>query len=178
MRSLGNCDSGDLDQQTMELNADAYSALAVLVNLIERGERWRAIKLLRLEAEPASGQDEVLYSCFVVAMGGYLFARPPTTLERRGIYRLTHPPQSMRMNFLMQAADSWCRQKRPPLLEWMTSVRFDLLMTSAAEVAWGMNGGRDWAVQVAFILSEDGAEYRERLHESLKQRFTGRPQRP
>jgi hypothetical protein len=171
---LGNNDSGGLDQQTLELDADAHSAMFVLANLIERGERWRAINLLQLEAEPAGGQDEVLYSSFVVAVGGYLFVRPPTTLERQGIYRLTHPPQSMRMNFLMQAADIWCRQRRPALLDWMTSERYDLLMTSAAEVAWGMNGGMDWAAQVAFILSEDGAEYRSRLQESLQCRFTGR----
>jgi hypothetical protein len=175
---LCNDDSRHLDQQTLELDADAHSAMVVLANLIERGERWRAIKLLQLEAEPAGDQDEVLYSSFVVAVGGYLFVRPPTALQRQGIYKLTHPPQSMRMNFLMQAADSWCRQKRSALLERMTSDRFDLLMTSAAEVAWGMNGGRDWAAQVAFILSEDGTEYRARLHESLKRRFTGRPWQP
>ena len=171
---LGNNDSGDLERQTLELDADAHSAMFVLNNLIERDERWRTIKLLEIEAELEGSQDEVLYSSFVVAVGGYLFVRPPTTLERQGIYKLTHPPQSMRMNFLMQAADSWCRQRRPALLKWMTSERYDVLMTSAAEVAWRMNGGMDWAAQVAFILSEDGAEYRRRLHERLQRRFTGR----
>jgi len=173
---LSNNNFGDLDQQTLELDADAHSAIIVLANLIERGERRRAIKLLQLEAEPAGGQDQMLYSSFVVAVGGYLFVRPRISLEQGEIYTLTHPPQSMRMNYLMQAADSWCRQKRFALLEWMTSDRFDVLMTSAAEVAWGMNGGRDWAEQVAFILSEDGVEYRTRLHESLKRRFIDRPQ--
>jgi hypothetical protein len=104
-KMLGNNDSGDLEEQTLELNADAHSAVFVLANLIERDERRGAIKLLELEAEPEGGQDEVLYSSFVVAVGGYLFARPPTTLERQGIYKLTHPPQAMRMNFLMHATD-------------------------------------------------------------------------
>ncbi len=141
---VGKDHSADLEQQTLELDADAHSAMFVLANLIERDERWSAIRLLDLEAEPAGGQDQVLCSFFVVGVGGYLFVQPPTTLERLGTYELTHPPQSMRMNFLMQSADSWCRQRRSALAEWMTSERFDLVMRSAAEVAWGMNGGMDF----------------------------------
>jgi hypothetical protein len=162
---------GDLDRQALELDADAYAAIIVLGNIVERGERQTVVRLLRLEAESVDAQDEVLYSCFIVGVGGYLFTRPPTTLDRQVIYRLTHPPQSLRMNFLMQAADSWCRQKRPALLDWMTEDRFDKVMTTAAEVGWVLNGRKDWAAQVAFILSECGAEYRRRLHDSLKRRY-------
>lgn len=161
-----------LEEQALELDADAFAAMLVLANLIEQYERRNAIRLLQLEAQPTGVQDKVLFSAFVIAVGAYLFVRPPATSVQTGICELTHPPQAMRMNFLMQAADSWCKQKRPALKEWMTSERFEILMMSAAQVAWGMNGGRDWAPQAAFLLSESGTEYSSRLHESLNRHFS------
>lgn len=57
---------GDLDRQAMELDADAYAAIIVVKNIVER---QRAVRLLRLEAESVDAQDEVLHSSFVVAVG-------------------------------------------------------------------------------------------------------------
>ena len=171
---VGKDHSADLEQQTLELDADAHSAMFVLANLIERDERWSAIRLLDLEAEPAGGQDQVFCSFFVVGVGGYLFVQPPTTLERLGTYELTHPPQSMRMNFLMQSATAGAGRDGPPL-------RVDDIGTlrPGHEKRGGSCLGNEWrhgfwAAQVAFILSEEGADYRRRLKESLQRRFIGR----
>ena len=38
----------------------------------------------------------------------------------------------------------------------LTPDRFNVLMTSAPEANWGMNGGKDWAEQSAFLLSQGG----------------------
>ena len=161
-------ETADLDQQTREVDADGYAAYHVLSNLIDGGGRSQAVSLLRLDAEPNGVQDEVLFSCFVVALGAYLFVRPPITLDSARLYRLTHPPQSARMNSLMHQAIGWCRQNRTALEAWMTPGRFQVLMNGVAEATWGMNGGGDWAAQVAFLQSEEGSEYIRKLGRSLK----------
>ncbi|MGO9095612.1 MAG: M48 family metalloprotease [Bryobacteraceae bacterium] len=160
-------ETGGLEQRTLEADADAYAAYHVLANLIVGGERSRAVGLLKLGAEAASVQDEVLLSCFVIAVGAYLFVRPPSDLDDVNIYRLTHPPQAARMNFLVYQAIGWCRQNRPSLEAWMTRDRFQGLMNGVAEATWGMNGGRDWGAQTAFLQSEDGSEYIRKLDRSL-----------
>jgi hypothetical protein len=165
---LDDGETGNLEQQTLEADADGYAVYHVLANLIDGGGRAQEVSLLKLEAEPSEVQDEVLFSCFVVAVGAYMFVRPPQALDSANIYNLTHPPQAARMNCLMQQAISWCKQKRPGLQAWMTLDRFRRLMRAVAEATWGMNGGRDWAAQIAFLQSEDGAEYFRKLDRSLK----------
>lgn len=160
--------TGNLEQQTLEADADGYAVYHVLANLIDGGGRPQAVSLLKLEAEPVSVQDEVLFSCFVVAVGAYLFVRPPQALDNANIYKLTHPPQAARMNCLMQQGIGWCKQNRSSLEAWMRLDRFQMLMNGVAEATWGMNGGRDWAAQVAFLQSEAGAEYFRKLDRSLK----------
>lgn len=165
---LDDGETGNLEQQTREADADGYAAYHVLANLIDGGGRAQAVSLLKLEVEPSGVQDEVLFSCFVVAVGAYLFVRPPQALDSTNIYKLTHPPQAARMNCLMQQAINWCKHNRPGLEAWMTFDRFKGLMHGVAEATWGMNGGRDWAAQTAFFQSEDGGEYFRKLDRSLK----------
>jgi hypothetical protein len=165
---LEDGDPGNLEQQTREADADGYAAYHVLANLIDGGGRAQAVSLLKLEAEPSSVQDQVLFSCFVVATGAYLFVRPPQALDKVSVYGLTHPPQAARMNFLMHQAILWCKQKRPGLDAWMTLDRFQKLMNSVAEATWGMNGGKDWVEQIDFLRSEEGTGYVRKLERSLK----------
>ena len=165
---LDDGETGNLVQQTLEAYADGYAVYHVLANLIDGGGRAQEVSLLKLEAEPSGVQDGVLFSCFVVAVGAFLFVRPPDALDNARIYKLTHPPQAARMNCLMQQAISWCKQNRPGLEAWMTLDRFQMLMKGVAEATWGMNGGRDWAAQVAFLQSEAGDEYFRELDRSLK----------
>jgi hypothetical protein len=165
---LDDGETGNLEQQTLEADADGYAAYRVLAYLIDGGGRAQAVSLLKLEAKPSGVQDELLFSCFVVAVGAFMFIRPPQALDSANIYNLTHPPQAARMNCLMQQAISWCKQNRPGLEAWMTLDRFQKLMHGVAESTWGMNGGRDWAAQTAFLQSEDGGEYFRKLDRSLK----------
>lgn len=165
---LVGAETGGLERQTLEADADGYAAYHVLANLIDGGARSQAIALLKLEAEPASVQDEVLLSCFVVSVGAYLFVRPAPALDSVSIYELTHPPQAARMNCLIYQAMAWCKQNRPDLQTWMTLDRFQKLMNAAAEAAVGMSGGLVWGAQTAFLRSEDGSEYFRKLDKNLK----------
>jgi len=165
---LDEGETGNLERQILEADADGYAAYHVLANLIDGEYRTQAITLLNLEAEQPTVQDEALFGCFVVAIGGYLFVRPPHDLDSTIVYGFTHPPQAVRMACLMDQAIRWCGQKRPALAGWMTIDRFQTLMRSAAEATWGMNGGRDWAAQAAFLLSEEGTKYRGKLNEGIR----------
>ena len=160
--------SGSIEQQALEADADGYAAYHVLAHLIDGEGRSHAVSLLKIEAAPSGFQDEVLFACFIVGVGAFLFVRPPTALDNASIYALTHPPQAARMDYVMRHAMAWCKQNRPGLEAQMTIDRFRMLMNAVAEATWGMNGGRDWAAQTASLLSQGGSEYLKSLDKSLK----------
>jgi hypothetical protein len=165
---LVGSETGSLEHQTLESDADGYAAYHVLEDLIAGEARESTLTLLKLEAEPTNVQDQVLFSCFVISVGAYLFVRPAPPLDKAVVYTLTHPPQAARMSCLMEQAIGWCKQNRPDLEAWMTLLRFQRLMNSVAQATWEIHGGRDWAQQTAFLLSEGGSEYFRKLNESLK----------
>jgi hypothetical protein len=110
----------------------------------------------------------VLFSCFVVAVGAFLYIRHPVTVNRTNAYTLTHPPQAERMNLLMTQAILWCQQGRNGLAAWMTLDRFQKLMRGAAEATLGDVDGVNWAAQTAFLTSSDGREYARKLYNAYQ----------
>ena len=160
---------GDLDDQIMELDADGYGGVYhVLSNLFRDDARKHALSALQIDAKTEGYQDEVLLCCFVVAVGGFLFARPPVDVKTADVYKLTHPPQLVRLNYIMEHAIGWCRQNRPALVGWMTPPRFRMLMQPVASAIWGPRGGESWKNQIAFLESEPGKEYVRKLGENLR----------
>jgi hypothetical protein len=161
-------DDGNLEAQAQEIDADGYAAYHVLAHLIEGERRSQAVSLLKREQENVRVQGEALFSSFVVAIGSFLFVRPPISIDSSRIYGLTHPPQAARMNWIMHNAIRWCKQNRPELEGWMTRDKFQILMSAVATATWGMNGGNDWRAQTAFLQSVDGNVYIRRLDLAVK----------
>ena len=129
-------------------------------NVIAGHARESAVTaLLRLDEEPVSVQDEVLFSCFVVAVGAFLYILDPVPVNTTDVYTLTHPPQAERMNFVMNQAMRWCQQSRTGLAAWMSLDRFQKLMRGAAEATLGDSGGVNWAVSYA-MAPQAGLETR------------------
>jgi hypothetical protein len=166
---LSDSECGSLEGQIREAAADAYAAFHIMANWLDGVERTPAIDLLKLQASTVTMQDEALFSCFVVAVGGYMLLRPPPTLSGDSVYKLQHPPQAARMDSLMQAAVGWCSQYRPVLQAWMTNARFLMLMNTVAEVIWASHGewNRQWAEQMDFLRSLEGAAYLHALRTGL-----------
>jgi hypothetical protein len=162
--------TGDLTGQTFEADADAYAAVHLMANLIGGSARSLAIGFLKLDASPASVQDQVLFSCIAVAVGTFLLLRPVGSLDKKGVYTLTHPPQAARMGVVMRYAINWCKQHRPELGGQMTPDRFNTLMKGAADVFWaaGDDSQKIWVAQTEFLQSPDGIEYLLKLQASLK----------
>ncbi len=165
---LDTPDGGNLELQAQEIDADGYAVYHLLADLIDGGRRAQTVGLLGLEEQSPRVQDEVLLSSVVVAVGAFLFARTPSTVESAKIYKLTHPPQAARMNFIMHSAVNWCKQNRPHLESYMTIKRFQMLRRATATATWGMNGGTDWALQIAFLQTDEGSRYISKLDERFK----------
>jgi len=165
---LAGSETGSLKRQAREVDADGYATYLVLAHLFDSEWRSHAVKLLNCERESGSVQDEVLISAFVVVVGAFFFVRPPVALDNATVFDLTHPPQAARMNFVMENVMGWCKQNRPNMSEFMTKDRFNMLMSAAADATWGMNGGRSWGDQIAFLQSHDGSQYSMKLDECAK----------
>lgn len=63
------------------------------------------------------------------------------------------------MQLVMEAAVLWCSQNRPALAVWITLDRFQNLARVVAEATNEINGESDWAAQIVFLRSDDGAQY-------------------
>jgi hypothetical protein len=164
---IRNHNTGNLESQIIELDADGWATFLVLNHLIAGESRQIALPLLNFEKENASDQDQMLFSCFVLATGAFFFTTPPARVNSSNVYTFEHPPQAARMNCVMQQARRWCDFKRPGLNNWMTLERFNIMMNIVVHATWGMNGGKDWSEQTAFFRSEDGTEYFRKLDAGL-----------
>jgi hypothetical protein len=76
---------GNLEEQTMEADADGYAAYHLLANMIDGGARSQAVTALKIRDRTAEAQDEILFSCFVVAVGAFLFARRPVDVDQANV---------------------------------------------------------------------------------------------
>jgi hypothetical protein len=158
--------NGNLELQVQEIVADGYSLYYVLTNFID-GPARSMLALLKAEAERASSQDRALFSICIVAVAAYLFVSAAPDLAEVDPYRLTHPPQAVRMRFIAFEASSWCSHNRPELDVWM-STQFMTLMSAVAEATLDKTGVQLWVDQRAFLRSAEGVKYFDALGERLK----------
>jgi hypothetical protein len=156
-------ETGSLNGQVLELDADGYAAFHVLAHLFGES-RELALELLQIQDLARDEKDQILLACFVLAVGSYLFSLPPKTLTRENVYMLSHPPHSVRMDFITRQAVNWCRQNQPALAEWMNADRFMEIMSLVA--GCGLNnarGERAWDEQTRFLRTEIGEQYMRTL---------------
>lgn len=159
---------GSMETQSLEADADGYAAYFGLAHLIDSPDgRPHAVELLKLEDVPLDVQEQILFSCFLAAFAGFVFALPAPSLDKDSLARLSHPPQAARLHVLMQHAVMWCTQNRRLLANWMTVDRFQMLMGTIANTLSGGERWTQWAAQVAFLRSPDGKAYSRDMTERL-----------
>ncbi|MGA7410285.1 MAG: hypothetical protein WBW33_07355, partial [Bryobacteraceae bacterium] len=73
---ISNHNTGNLESQIIEVDADGYATFLVLNHLIAGDMRQVVLPLLGFEEEDAVDQDQMLLSCFVLATGGFFFTTP------------------------------------------------------------------------------------------------------
>jgi hypothetical protein len=162
-----NDENCDMETQVFELDADTYGAYHVLANLYAT-ERAYAAELLGFDGSAPDREDQKLFACFVLAAGSFLFVRRSTVLTPENIYRLCHPAQATRMDFIMRSAVGWCRIHRPALAAWMNPDIFGRIMNTVATVMPGADGGHGWAAQTRFLQTEVGDAYMKSLARDLE----------
>ena len=152
-----------IERQAEEADADGYAAYHVLANFIDSDTRKNISAALKLDSAAPAVVDQVLFSCFVIVAGAFLFSRRPVDLTKEDLFGLSHPPQAARLDYLIRHCMLWCKENRPALEEWMTTERFQRIMKVVAEATWGINGGLNWDAQTAFLRTERGETYFQQL---------------
>ena len=164
---------GRLEDQAKETDADAKATFLTLGHMIvSKGWRAQALKQLACSDDSPSAADQILLATFVVAVGCFMFAFEAQDVSEAKLYRLSHPPYTVRMNNVMHAALAWCDKNRPALSECMNLEKFQECLGVVAEAIEGPNGVNKWKAQVELMLSSDGAEYIRALGECFSAHLT------
>ena len=155
--------NGSLGTQAMELDADGQAVFLVLQNLLAGPARPLALDLLGLEASSRDVQNNVLFSCFILSVAAYFLVTRPAVTEGSSIDKLTHPPQTVRIDNVVKESLRWCSKDNPELAAWITVERFNVMMGVAVTAIWGEAGNDILAAQLDFLKSADGESYLYRL---------------
>jgi hypothetical protein len=156
-----NC--GGIDSQVEELDADGYATYLVLTFLLRSERRQRALIQLGQTNTPATDCDELILSCFFLALMAFFRTLWPESI-RLPFDQPTHPPAPVRIDYLIQVAKMWSGQFGIGEQSWFTSLRLQDLFHAADSEGDGTNR-QGWDEQIALLASADGDQYRNLLFE-------------
>ncbi len=156
-----NC--GGIDSQVEELDADGYAAYLVLTFLLRSERRQRALIQLGQMNMPAADCDELILSCFFLALMAFFRTLWPESI-RLPFDQPTHPPAPVRIDYVIQVAKMWSGQFSIGEQSWFTSPRLQDLFHAADSEGDGTNK-QGWDAQIALLTSADGGQYRNLLLE-------------
>ncbi len=162
--------TGRLPQQAQEADADSYAVYMVLANLFEGDGRESAVMALSSKGS-ASTADEDLLALFTFGAAGFFCAFPQISVSSTTVYNRSHPPEDVRMNYVIHSMNSWCNQFRTTLETWMTLSRYQAHMRAVVEAIRGAIGRPGWDAQLAFLLSAPGRDYLKQLEELRLHQF-------
>jgi hypothetical protein len=169
-KEISGTGTGRLEQQAQEAAADSYAVYMVLANLFAGDGREIAVKALSSKGN-SSTMDEDLLALFTFAVGGFFCAFPPVAISSSTVYGRSHPPEDVRMNYVMHSLSSWCNQSRPALETWMNLSRYQAHIRAVVEAVRGAIGLPGWDAQLIFLLSAPGKEYLKQLEELRLHQF-------
>jgi hypothetical protein len=160
---------GKLEDQAFEMDADAYAVFLALTHMFAGSRLRQSAELLGYSNKAPGTQEELLFTVFVMGIGAFLYHLPPASVASSSeVYRRTHPLQALRMNWIMSAAATWCRQNRPALESFMNLERFQTIMTIVRKAISEVIGDKNWNEQTVFLQSEAGAKYFDQLKAHVK----------
>jgi hypothetical protein len=164
---LHDATCGSISSQAQELDADGYAAYVVLTHLL-RGER-RQSALAELGRADISGTDgdELLLTCFFLAVLAFFCAFWHGDIDFESVYHFGHPPPPVRIKYMFNVTEMWCRQNGSVPQSWFSPTRLQELFSAAAEVVGG-TARQTWDAQMSFLRSADGAQYDRQLFERFE----------
>jgi hypothetical protein len=162
---LDNGHIGDLEEQIQEIVADGYSIYHVLANLIDgSGRSWLAV--LELGQKENHIQNQALFTLAILAVAAYFFAHPAS--QWTDLYKLTHPPQPVRMNCIIEEALNWSsHNNHHELNASMTMTRIQQIMAAASEAASTPANADHWRELISYLQTGAGARYYKDLTDGV-----------
>jgi hypothetical protein len=125
---------GTIQSQAQELVADGY-AISLGLNYLLREERRRSALALLCHANASNLEgDEILLSCFFVALMAFLCELWRGGTDVTSLDTLTHPPPPVRIKYAVQVAEMWSSQNESLPRSWFEPARFQELFSVAADV--------------------------------------------
>jgi hypothetical protein len=158
---------GNMNSQAQELDADGYASYVVLTFLLRGGGRPSALAQLGRTNAPSTEADELLLTCFVLAVFAFFCAFWHGVSDIASIHQCTHPPPPVRIKYTLQVAEMWCSQRGPVSQLSFSLEQFQELFRTAAE-AIDKAAKQAWDAQMSFLKSADGTRYDQQLFEKFE----------
>jgi len=159
---------GDISSQAQELDADGYAAYLVLAHLLRGEMRGKALDGLGASALPNVEADELLLTCYFLALLAFFCTFWRGRLDAQSLYQFTHPPPPVRIKYAIQVAEMWCGQNESVPHAWFNPARFQELFRSASHLI-GEATRQSWDAQMAVLRSAEGTRYDERLFDAFEE---------
>jgi hypothetical protein len=163
---LTNDSGGGIECQAQELDADAYAIYLGLANFIRGTGRQSALAQLGQQDLATVEADELLLTCFFLAVTSLFCALWPEDITITSIWQFVHPPAPVRIEYAIRVAQMWCDQNGSVPGSWFGAERFRRLFSAAVQ-AIGGSPRQQWDAHISFLRSEEGAEYDRRLLEQF-----------
>lgn len=153
-----------LENQAREINADAWATYLVLDHLMRSERRKNAlINLWYKNTKDSDSADVILLSLYMISITAFFLIREEGFCDEITVYKISHPPQAVRINEIMRNVQSWCQQNRPTLEKRLTLKRFQEV-TFFVKNALNKSG---WKQQTTFLKTPNGGDYITQLQEQV-----------
>jgi hypothetical protein len=105
-------EDGDLESQAREIHADGYAVYQVVTNLLA-GYGEETLRYLQKTGLPEESRAGSLLSIFTLGVIAFFFTRATLAVDPGTVDLASHPPQAVRVNFVMNNLSEWWRRNRP-----------------------------------------------------------------
>ncbi len=158
-------DSGSLEQQAQELDADGYSSYLLLANLLQDENRYATVlEAMGYASHRSAASDELLFTMFFVVVLNVFCAFWRKRTEVAGLYQLVHPPPPVRINNIIQVSQMYTGQNGPVASTWFNPSRFmELFRIAAAAIPGSESDRQTWDSQMALLRTPEGERYAQAL---------------
>jgi hypothetical protein len=158
---------GTINSQAQELDADGYAIYLVLSHLLRGERRESALAVLGGTHKTGLDGDELLLTCFFLALLAFFCAFWRGGVDLTTIYRFRHPPPPVRIKYAIQVTDMWSGQNESVPRSWFVPARLQALFGAAADVI-SRTARSEWDAQMSFLRAADGTRYDGQLFERFE----------
>jgi len=112
--------------------------------------------------------DKVILTLFIMSVSAFFHTF--SSKVETNVYKLSHPLETIRVNYVMRSIEGWCNENLSSLS--LTISDYDGCLNALIEATWSPVNPA-WYSQCIFLSSPPGIEYIKRLekHDDANSRF-------